>query len=182
MAEEILIENIVVSLLSPQKIPINKLLEKIPEVEFEPEQFPGVIYKMKDPKCSFLIFESGKIICTGNRKMEDVERAINRLLTQLKYAGIDTSKFEKSVENIVASVKLNGEIDLNCLAENFENAEFEPEQFPGLVLRKEEPKLVFLIFRSGKIICTGGKKVEEVKKELENLVKVIKESECFSPY
>jgi len=182
MAEEIVIENIVVSLYFPQRIPIKNILEKIPEIEFEPEQFPGIIYKMQDPKCSFLIFESGKIICTGNRKMEDVERALNNLLKRLKQANIDTSKFEKTVENIVASVKLEGEIDLNCLATEFENAEFEPEQFPGLVIRKEEPKVVFLVFRSGKIICTGGKKIEEVKKELKELVEKIKNSKCFIPY
>ncbi|MEM5833746.1 MAG: TATA-box-binding protein, partial [Candidatus Aenigmatarchaeota archaeon] len=75
-----------------------------------------------------------------------------------------------------------GEIDLNCLAYELEEAEFEPEQFPGLVYRKAEPKLVFLVFKSGKIICTGGKNVEEVKKELESLIKKIKNSKCFEPY
>lgn len=180
--EEITIENIVVSLTFNQKIPIDKFINKYLDVEFEPEQFPGLVYKLQDPKCSFLIFESGKIICTGNRKMDDVDRALKIILERLKSVGVDISKAEKTVENVVASVKLEGEIDLNCLAYSLENSEFEPEQFPGLIYRKEEPKLVFLVFKSGKIICTGGKKVEEVKKELEDLMKKIKDSDCFQPY
>ncbi|MEM5828472.1 MAG: TATA-box-binding protein [Candidatus Aenigmatarchaeota archaeon] len=182
MTEEITIENIVVSMQFHQKIPLNKILENFVEAEFEPEQFPGLVYKMKDPRCSFLIFETGKIICTGNRKMEDVDRAIEKFFKILKSVGIDTSKVEKNVENIVASVKLNGEIDLNCLAYELQGAEFEPEQFPGLIYRLNEPKLVFLIFRSGKIICTGGKNDKEVVKELRNLMEKIKSSECFTPY
>lgn len=180
--EEITIENIVVSLTFNQKIPIDKLLNKYLDIEFEPEQFPGLVYKLQDPRCSFLIFESGKVICTGNRKMEDVERALKIMLERLKSLSIDVSKAEKIVENVVASVKLEGEIDLNCLAYELEGSEFEPEQFPGLIYRKNEPKLVFLIFKSGKIICTGGKKVEEVKKELELLVNQIKKSKCFEKY
>ncbi|MBU5682355.1 MAG: TATA-box-binding protein [Candidatus Aenigmatarchaeota archaeon] len=180
--EEITIENIVVSLTFDQKLPIDKLLKKYLDIEFEPEQFPGLVYKLQDPKCSFLIFETGKIICTGNRRMEDVEKALKIISERLKSVGVDVSKAEKSVENIVASVKLEGEIDLNCLAYELEEAEFEPEQFPGLVYRKAEPKLVFLVFKSGKIICTGGKNVEEVKKELESLIKKIKNSKCFEPY
>lgn len=180
--EEIIIENIVVSLTFNQKIPIDKLLKKYLDIEFEPEQFPGLVYKLQEPKCSFLIFESGKIICTGNRKMEDVEKALKIILERLKSVGVDISKAEKIVENVVASVKLEGEIDLNCLSYELEGAEFEPEQFPGLVYRKNEPKLVFLIFRSGKIICTGGKKIEEVKRELKGLVEKIKNSKCFEKY
>ncbi|MEM0243404.1 MAG: TATA-box-binding protein [Candidatus Aenigmatarchaeota archaeon] len=180
--EEVTIENIVVSLTFSQRIPINQLLNKYLDIEFEPEQFPGLVYKMQDPKCSFLIFESGKVICTGNRRIEDVDKALKVILERLKSVGVDISKSEKVVENVVASVKLDGEVNLNCLAMELEGAEFEPEQFPGLVYRKNEPKLVFLVFKSGKIICTGGKNVDEVKKELERLAKKIKNSNCFEPY
>ncbi|MBD3155685.1 MAG: TATA-box-binding protein, partial [Candidatus Aenigmarchaeota archaeon] len=49
-----------------------------------PEQFPGLVYRMKDPKVAFLLFSSGKIVCTGARKVEDVEFAVKALSKKLK--------------------------------------------------------------------------------------------------
>lgn len=173
---EVKIENIVASITLNQKVPIDKILKASTEVEYEPEQFPGIVYRMKQPKAAALIFGSGRIICTGTRNMEDMKRAVNKILKLLRSAGMRIRKPIISVQNIVASAKFEGEIDLNGLAWELENSEYEPEQFPGLVYRKEKPKIAFLIFRSGKIICTGGKTVEEVEREIRNLYRLLKKT------
>ena len=180
--EEITVENIVVSITFKEKIPIEKLLKKYVEMEYEPEQFPGLIFKLNNPKCSFLIFQSGRIICTGARTMEEVNKAVEIIFEKLRGVGMDTKKAEVQIENVVISAQLNGEIDLNRLAYELENCEYEPEQFPGLIYRKEKPKFAFLVFRSGKIVCTGSKNVEEAKKELKNFIEFIKNSSYFKPY
>jgi transcription initiation factor TFIID TATA-box-binding protein len=179
--EEIVIENIVVSITFKQKIPIEEIAKRYAEIEYEPEQFPGLIWKLESPKCSFLMFPSGKVICTGARKEEDVKKAINFLIKKLKDV-MDVKDYEVQVENVVTSVQLQGEIDLNSLAYELENSEYEPEQFPGLIYRKEKPKCAILVFKSGKIVCTGIKNVEESKKELESFLQFLKNSKHFKPY
>jgi transcription initiation factor TFIID TATA-box-binding protein len=179
--EEITVENVVVSITFKQKIPIEELARKFAEVEYEPEQFPGMIWKLDNPKCSFLIFPSGRIICTGARKEDDVKKAIDYLLKKLKEV-MNVKDYEIQFENVVTSVQLNGEIDLNSLAYELENSEYEPEQFPGLIYRKEKPKCAILIFKSGKIVCTGIKNIEESKKELKKFVEFLKNSKCFKSF
>jgi len=70
---------------------------------------------------------------------------------------------EITIQNIVASGDLHTNIDLNMAAIVMEYAMYEPEVFPGLIYRLQEPKTVFLIFSTGKIVCTGAKNKEIVK-------------------
>jgi len=65
------------------------------------------------------------------------------------------------IENVVASTSLGKELDLPGISKSLEGAEYEPEQFPGLVYRMKNPKAATLLFRSGKVVCTGAKSLEE---------------------
>jgi len=179
--EEITVENVVVSITFKQKIPIEEIAKRFAEAEYEPEQFPGLIWKLENPKCSFLIFPSGRIICTGARKEEEVKKAVNFLIKKLREV-MNVKDYDVQIENVVTSVQLNGEIDLNSLAYELENSEYEPEQFPGLIYRKEKPKCAILVFKSGKIVCTGIKNIEESKKELKNFLQFLKSSKHFRPF
>ncbi len=78
------------------------------------------------------------------------------------------------IENIVASASLNANIDLYALARELDNVEYEPEQFPGAILKLKTPKTSLLVFKNGKMICTGAKSEKEVRKAIENAVKLIK--------
>jgi transcription initiation factor TFIID TATA-box-binding protein len=78
------------------------------------------------------------------------------------------------LENIVASAKLEQELNLDHIAFTLENTEYEPEQFPGLVYRMDDPKVTFLLFGSGKIICTGGRSIRDVERAVEKLDKRLK--------
>jgi transcription initiation factor TFIID TATA-box-binding protein len=78
------IENIVASTSLGVRIPLEQIVEHLEGTEYEPEQFPGLVYRMKNPKAAFLLFSSGKVVCTGVRKVEDIELAVDIIFKKLK--------------------------------------------------------------------------------------------------
>jgi transcription initiation factor TFIID TATA-box-binding protein len=160
---KIRIENIVASAALGVEIPLEKIVSKLEGMEYEPEQFPGLVYRMDKPKAAALIFGSGKIVCTGARSIEDVHTVFKKVVSVVEKVSSKVPKgFKVQVENIVASAKLDGKLNLDTIAFKLESSEYEPEQFPGLVYRMENPKVAFLLFGSGKIVCTGGRSIEDV--------------------
>ncbi|MEM5829803.1 MAG: TATA-box-binding protein [Candidatus Aenigmatarchaeota archaeon] len=173
---KIRIENIVASASLHVEVPLEKIVSKLEGTEYEPEQFPGLVYRMEKPKAAALIFGSGKIVCTGARNIEDVNTVFKKIVSVIRSVGIQVPKnFKIQVENIVASAKIDGNLNLDTIALKLENSEYEPEQFPGLVYRMDEPKVAFLFFGSGKIVCTGGRSVKDVRTALEKVYKRLKE-------
>ena len=171
--------NIVVSTSLKHDIPLEKMAATLSNTEYNPEQFPGLVIRIKEPKTSALIFSSGKVVCTGARTMENVQLSINKIIKSLEKIGIKiTIKPEITIQNIVASGKVGMDLNLNILAMKLDNTEYEPEQFPGLVYKLPEAKATFLLFSNGKVVCTGTKSEEEVHialdKLIENLKKVMK--------
>ncbi len=163
--------NIVVSTSLEHDIPLEKMAATLSNTEYNPEQFPGLVIRIRDPKTSALIFSSGKVVCTGARSMEKVEESIVKIIKAIKKIGIDiTIKPKISVQNIVASGSIGMDLNLNVLAMKLENTEYEPEQFPGLVYKLDEAKATFLLFSNGKIVCTGTKSEDEVHKALDMLI------------
>lgn len=132
--------------------------------------------RLNRPKTATLIFSSGKMVCTGAKSESEVKKAVNSIIKLLKQHGIDI-KNEPIVEiqNIVASANLKAGVDLERAAFLLENAMYEPEQFPGLIYRMREPKVVLLIFSSGKVVCTGAKREEEVKEAVDKIYNILKE-------
>ncbi|UCG95261.1 MAG: TATA-box-binding protein [archaeon] len=176
MVKDIKIENVVASATLKSKLPLDKIVSRIPGTEYEPEQFPGLVYRIKEPKAASLIFSSGKIVCTGARSPELARTAVNKIINSLKKAKISVKgKPTIRIENIVASAKLDSMLKLNEIAFTLPNTEYEPEQFPGLVYRIKDPKVAFLLFGSGKIVCTGGRSVKDVEKAIKKLEKELKD-------
>jgi len=165
MAFRIKIENVVASASLNVPIKLEKLVANLDGIEYEPEQFPGLVMRLKDPKAAALIFSSGKIVCTGAKSPKDAKIVIAKIVSKMNKLGIRIPKgYRVQLENIVASAKLDRKLNLNQIAFNLENTEYEPEQFPGLVYRIDDPRVTFLLFGSGKIICTGGRSIEDVKR------------------
>ena len=176
--KEIKIVNIVVSTGMEKEVPLEKMAATLPNTEYNPEQFPGLVLRIKDPKTSALIFSSGKVVCTGARTMEDVDKSILSIIKSLKKLNIVvTIKPEITVQNIVASGSIGMELNLNVLGIKLPNTEYEPEQFPGLVHKLKGTNATFLLFSNGKIVCTGtkteGQVHEATDKLIENLKKLI---------
>jgi transcription initiation factor TFIID TATA-box-binding protein len=159
----ITIQNVVASATLNQKVDLNAVVKSNPGVEYRPERFPGLVFRIRRPKTATLIFNSGKMVCTGAKSEQEARRAVMNVVKELKKGGIIIiSKPDLKVVNIVASASLGGRVDLELAVSTLGKAMYEPEQFPGLIYRMDEPKVVILIFASGNLVCTGAKKEQEV--------------------
>jgi len=173
--KDIKVVNIVVSSSLEHDIPLEKMAATLSNTEYNPEQFPGLVIRIKEPKTSALIFSSGKIVCTGARTMENVRLAITKIIKSLEKINVKiTIEPEIKIQNIVASGSVGMDLNLNTLAMKLDNTEYEPEQFPGLVYKLPEAKATFLLFSNGKIVCTGTKSEEEVHLAVDKLVENLK--------
>ena len=165
------IENVVATVVVEitEKIDLNVIARKHADVEYNPERFPGLVMRILKPKATILIFSTGKMVVTGMRKASEADRVVEKVLKNIRKAGIKVSNPEITIQNIVASGDLHTNIDLNMAAIVMEYAMYEPEVFPGLIYRMQEPKTVFLIFSTGRIVCTGAKRKEIVKEAVRKL-------------
>jgi transcription initiation factor TFIID TATA-box-binding protein len=167
---EINIQNVVASAKLAESFDLINIEPMLDTAEYNKTKFPGMVYRVSNPKAAFLIFTSGKVVCTGAKKVEDVITVINNVTNKFESLGIDVVKNPQiTIQNIVASADLYTNLNLNAIAIGlgFENIEYEPEQFPGLVYRINSPKIVVLIFSSGKLVITGGKSPEDCQRGVE---------------
>ena len=171
------IENVVgtVVLEIKEKIDLNIIARKHEDVEYNPERFPGLVMRITDPKATFLIFSTGKMVVTGLRRADEAGPGVKKVVKKIKKAGIEVSNPKITIQNIVASGDLHTNIDLNMAAIIMEYAMYEPEVFPGLIYRMQEPKTVFLIFSTGRIVCTGAKNKEVVREAVLKLNREVRE-------
>ena len=169
------IENIVASAAFGVRLPLEEMVKRLEGSEYEPEQFPGLIYRVKDPKAAMLIFSSGKVVCTGARSIADVKKAVAKVAKMIKSLKLDVpKKYKIEIENIVASAQIPARLDLDKIAFGSENSEYSPDRFPGLVFRIKNPNATLLLFGSGKVICTGIRKIEDAEYAMNFVFKKVK--------
>jgi transcription initiation factor TFIID TATA-box-binding protein len=174
------IQNIVASAALNQRISLGKIVEKFPFAEYSPRVFPGLVFRLKKPKTATLIFETGKMVCTGAKSEKEAIQAVNKVTRELKSHGIPLEhKPEVTIQNIVASAELNGEIDLENVVYKLKRVMYEPEQFPGAVFRMDDPKVVFLIFSAGKLVCVGAKREQDVYTAVNKLQQMLEEQDLI---
>jgi len=171
------IENVVATVVLDikEKIDLNIIARKYADVEYNPERFPGLVMRIATPKATILIFSTGKMVVTGLRKASEAKIVVDTVIKRIRKAKIDISNPRITIQNIVASGDLHTNIDLNMAAVVMEYAMYEPEVFPGLIYRMQDPKTVFLIFSTGRIVCTGGKTKEIVAQAVRKLHQEVKE-------
>ncbi|QLK26409.1 TATA-box-binding protein [Natrinema zhouii] len=176
--ESINIENVVASTGIEQELDLQSVAMDLEGADYDPEQFPGLVYRTQDPKSAALIFRSGKIVCTGANSTDAVHESLEIVFDKLRELNIPVAEDpEIIVQNIVSSADLGRTLNLNAIAIGLglENIEYEPEQFPGLVYRLDEPEVVALLFGSGKLVITGGKQVEDAKQAVDVIVTRLEE-------
>ena len=217
--ERLTVVNVVASTRVAEELDLPDIAIQL-NCEYEPEQFPGVVYRVVDPKLAILMFRSGRAVCTGGKNKDNIHTGIERMIGDLRKAGIETWELEDveiEVQNMVATYALfypedydgtarmddnhtsvidieggiraatdeekeeedsrirgirEGEplaamprrLNLNNLTFHlpFDKVEYEPEQFPGLIYRLDYPKVVCLIFGSGKMVITGARDKSEI--------------------
>ena len=179
---EVRIQNIVASASFKQTFDLGDIVKAFPEVEYRPTAFPGLVFRLKKPKTCTLIFHSGKMVCTGATSEKEARRAVLKVARKLEKAGIVIvdRKPEIKAVNIVASVDLGGvSIDIAGLQEAGRefggSIIYEPEQFPGLMYHMKSPNVVFLVFSTGKLVCVGARREEDVYEAVEKLVAILEE-------
>jgi len=173
------IVNIVASADLKATLDLYNLAITIPTIEYEPEQFPGAILKLKEPKVSMLLFKNGKVICSGASSEKEIAQAIKKASKMIHdiQPGVKIQRnVSYTVVNLVATANLNMTLDLFQTALSLDNVEYEPEQFPGAILRIADPKLTLLLFKNGKMICAGAKTEALLKKGLNKAANLIRKS------
>ncbi len=170
------IVNVVASASIKEKLDLNEITKKFPDTEYHPEQFPGLVFRLKVPKTATLVFRTGKMVCTGSTSEELAVKAVNMVVAKLRKGGIKIKKDAVvTVQNIVSSINLGGRVSLELAARTLPRSMYEPEQFPGVIHRMIDPKTVILIFASGKLVCTGAKTEKDVYRSVNNLHSMLEE-------
>ncbi|MEK0351644.1 MAG: TATA-box-binding protein [Nitrosopumilus sp.] len=174
------IVNVVASASVDQKLDLNDITKKFPDTEYHPEQFPGLVFRLKNPKTATLIFSTGKMVCTGSKSEALAVKAVNMVVAKLRKGGIKIKKDAVvTVQNIVSSINLGGKVHLEKAARSLPRSMYEPEQFPGLIHRMLNPKTVILVFASGKLVCTGAKTESDVYRSVHNLHNLLEEKDLM---
>lgn len=165
-----------------KELDLTSLALQMSGAEYDPQVFPGLVFRLKDPKTATLLFRSGKLVCTGAKTLEQVKRTIETVVVHIEKAGIKipgTPTYE--VQNIVASADLGQPVNLTSvvISLGLERVEYEPEVFPGLVYRMSEPKVVILLFGSGRLVCTGARKAQDVETAVDKITEELRSAELL---
>ena len=174
---EFTVENIVATAILPiaQKIDLTSIAARFPDVEYNPERFPGLIMRNPSPKATILLFSTGKMVITGLREESEAAPVVGQILQRLAECNIRVGPPAITIQNVVASGDVKCSVDLNLAAVAMDHSMYEPEVFPGLIYRMQEPKAVFLVFSTGKIVCTGAKTKTAVAAAVERLYYLLRE-------
>ncbi len=173
------IENIVATATLDQNLDLGAVARTVSNVEYDPEEFPGLIYRLSKPRLTALIFNSGKMVITGAKSKNQLIDGFKKIIRAfVRHGIIIVGKPRIQIQNIVASASLGVEVDLEKAALMLPNVMYEPEQFPGLIHRMEDPKVVLLIFSSGKMVITGAKDEDEVSAAVNKIFDKLKELKC----
>ena len=127
--------------------------------------------RVREPRSTALVFSSGKMIVTGAKNEDDSKEAATKYVAIIKKVGFAMAGlFDFKVQNITATLDVGFPIRLEGLIyAQAAYSTYEPELFPGLVYRMEDPKVVLLIFVSGKVVMTGAKTQDALSRAAENI-------------
>jgi transcription initiation factor TFIID TATA-box-binding protein len=144
-------------------------------VHYEPEQFPGMVFRVTNPKVCVLVFRSGKVVATGAKSYDDARAAFQRLHDELVKHNYNPWPFPDDadilMQNLVVTYDAGVPLQLPALSMTLplDRTEYEPEQFPGLIYRISNPTAVCLIFSSGKCVITGTKSLADAQTATEQV-------------
>lgn len=174
------IQNVVASGTLGHKIDLISIMKTFPNSEYNPKRFPGLVFRLKRPKTTTLIFSTGKMICTGAKSEKMARSAIKKVVRLLRENGVVLpSEAQIEIVNVVATIVLERGVDLEMAEGALDDVMYEPEQFPGLIVRMKEPKVVLLLFASGKLVCTGGRSEGDIHVAAEKINKLLEDENLF---
>lgn len=169
--DSIMVENVVTSADTSRDLDLVELCVDLPNTQFNPENFPGLIYRSEEHKVAVLVFRSGKLVCTGGSSIEQTHETLSEMEKKFDEIGLQYDELDPDVQNVVGVADLEKNLNLNAIAIGLglEQTEYEPEQFPGLIYRGESTDPVSLLFGSGKLVITGGESYDDIVSGVEML-------------
>lgn len=168
----IAVENVIVSAKFPHDLDLEAVAKALPEARRQSRKFPGLVYKFVRPAVTVLIFNSGRMICTGGKSEEEAKAAIQKLVETLRAKGLSVADPETAVENMVVSTDVGHKLNIEALAKTMPIS-YEPEKFPGASLKQGDK--TFLLFSSGRVVCVGAKTLAEAQEQLRSLAEKLKD-------
>ncbi|KAL2557037.1 TATA-box-binding protein 2 [Forsythia ovata] len=170
------LQNIVSTVNLDCKLDLKAIALQARNAEYNPKRFAAVIMRIREPKTTALIFASGKMVCTGAKSEQQSKLAARKYARIIQKLGFPAKFKDFKIQNIVGSCDVKFPIRLEGLAyAHGAFSSYEPELFPGLIYRMKQPKIVLLIFVSGKIVLTGAKVRDETYTAFENIYPVLTE-------
>uniref|UniRef100_A0A0E0M7Y0 Uncharacterized protein n=2 Tax=Oryza punctata TaxID=4537 RepID=A0A0E0M7Y0_ORYPU len=170
------LQNIVSTVNLDCRLDLKQIALQARNAEYNPKRFAAVIMRIRDPKTTALIFASGKMVCTGAKSEDHSKLAARKYARIVQKLGFPAKFKDFKIQNIVGSCDVKFPIRLEGLAYSHGAfSSYEPELFPGLIYRMKQPKIVLLIFVSGKIVLTGAKYRKEIYAAFENMFPVLTE-------
>lgn len=159
------------------RLDLKQIALRCRNTEFNPRRFAAVIMRLREPRATALIFASGKMCVTGTKSTHNSTLAAKKFAYIIERVGFKPQTYiDFKVQNIVGTVDVGFPIRLEGLVYAHSTfASYEPELFPGLIYRLVSPRVVFLIFVSGKIVITGAKTEMDLKEALTKLYPVLVE-------
>lgn len=162
------LQNIVATVNLDCRLDLKTIALHARNAEYNPKRFAAVIMRIREPKTTALIFASGKMVVTGAKSEDDSKLASRKYARIIQKLGFNAKFTDFKIQNIVGSCDIKFPIRLEGLASRHHMfSSYEPELFPGLIYRMMKPKIVLLIFVSGKIVLTGAKVREEIYQAFE---------------
>ncbi|CAR65957.1 DEHA2G11836p [Debaryomyces hansenii CBS767] len=170
------LQNIVATVNLDCRLDLKTIALHARNAEYNPKRFAAVIMRIREPKTTALIFASGKMVVTGAKSEDDSKLASRKYARIIQKLGFNAKFTDFKIQNIVGSCDVKFPIRLEGLAFSHGTfSSYEPELFPGLIYRMVKPKIVLLIFVSGKIVLTGAKQREEIYAAFEAIYPVLSE-------
>ncbi|XP_055300153.1 uncharacterized protein LOC129567362 [Sitodiplosis mosellana] len=169
------LQNIVSTVNLNCKLDLKKIALHARNAEYNPKRFAAVIMRIREPRTTALIFSSGKMVCTGAKSEEDSRLAARKYARIIQKLGFTAKFLDFKIQNMVGSCDVKFPIRLEGLVLTHSKfSSYEPELFPGLIYRMVKPRIVLLIFVSGKVVLTGAKVRQEIYDAFDNIYPILK--------
>ena len=157
------------------RLDLKKIALHARNAEYNPKRFAAVIMRIREPRTTALIFSSGKMVCTGAKSEEDSKMAARKYTRIVQKLGFPAKFKDFKIQNMVGSCDVRFPIRLEGLVlTHSQFSSYEPELFPGLIYRMVKPRIVLLIFVSGKVVLTGAKVRSEIYEAFDNIHPILK--------
>ncbi|CAB3382518.1 Hypothetical predicted protein [Cloeon dipterum] len=170
------LQNIVSTVNLGCKLDLKKIALQARNAEYNPKRFAAVIMRIREPRTTALIFSSGKMVCTGAKSEDDSRLAARKYARIVQKLGFTAKFLDFKIQNMVGSCDVKFPIRLEGLVlKHAQFSSYEPELFPGLIYRMVKPRIVLLIFVSGKVVLTGAKVRQEIYDAFESIYPILKQ-------